>query len=74
MIGNQYADIQVSQVRHQVLNIPNRNGVNASKRFIQQHKTGFCRQRARDFNSSSFATGKADGLCIDQVANMQFMK
>lgn len=54
MIGNQHAETAVTQMLNNALDIDNGDGVNTSKRFIQQDKFWIGGQRAGDFHTATF--------------------
>ena len=70
VIGDQNANIAITEVFDNILDIDYRNRVHAGKRFVQQDKTRVGCQRAGDFNSSAFTTREADALLVRQVANV----
>ncbi len=58
VVRDQYADATVSQMIDDLLDIVNRNWVNAGKGFIQKNEVWLCGQRPGDFYASSFAAGQ----------------
>ena len=40
VVGNEHSDLHVLEILNQFLNVYDGDGINAGKRFIQQHKGG----------------------------------
>ena len=58
MVGDKNADVLFLEFGHDLLNVFDRNGVNACKGFIEEYEVGIHRQTACNFSPSSFASRK----------------
>ena len=71
MIGNQHAETAVTQMLNNALDIDNGNGVNPSKRFIQQDKLRIGSQRAGDFHTATFPPGERLTHVVAQMLDVE---
>ncbi len=55
VVSNQHPDPPILQMENEVADIVNRDGVNASQRFIKQYIGWLRRKRAGDFHAAPFA-------------------
>ncbi len=74
MVGDQYANAAAFKVFNDALNFDHRNGIDASKGFVQQNKARRRRQRARDFNATALAPGERGGGGVAQVRDAQLLE
>ena len=69
VVGNEYADAALLQVADDVLDITDRDRVDAGERLIEENELGFHGQGPGDFHPPPFATGQADGIAFFFVEN-----
>src|SRR5205823_4228700 len=60
MVGDQDADAAIGEMAHQLLNIADRNRIDAGERLVEQHVVRTRRQRARDLDAATLAAGQRD--------------
>ena len=71
VVRDEHAQIPVSQVTDNVLDISHRQGVDAGKRLIQDDKVGGGDQGPGDLDPAPLTPGEGRGLLVGQVRNPQ---
>ena len=64
MVGDQHADAAPLEMLNQILDVADRDRVDAGERFVEQHERGFAGERAGDLAAAALAVGrgKADDI------------
>ena len=74
VVGDQDPDIAIAEVLDNVLDIDDRDRVDAGKRFIKQDEAWIRGEGARNLDAAAFSAGETDTGLIDEVTDMQFMQ
>ena len=74
MVGNEHADAAFLQVLDKVLNLDDRNRVDAGERFVEQDEARRGRERARDLHAPALAAGEADAEGVAPLGDMQVVQ
>src|SRR3954465_13541859 len=74
MVGDQDADAAVGEVPDEILNVADRNRIDAGEGFVEQHVVRTRRQRARDFDAAALATGERDRGRFAQARDVEFIE
>ena len=56
MVGDQHADAAIGEMADKILNVANRDRIDAGEGFVEQHIIGPGRQRACDLDAAPLAT------------------
>src|SRR5882724_4749460 len=74
VVGDQDADAPVGEVADQILNVADRDRIDAGKGFVEQHVVRTRRQRARDFDAAALAAGERDRRRFTQARDVEFIE
>ncbi len=74
MIGDQYADALGLQVMNDLLDIADRDRVDACKGFVKKNELGCRGQGAGYLDAASFATGQAHAEAVTDVVNVKLLQ
>ncbi len=74
MIGDQDANATCRQMPHQLLDITNRDRINASKGFIKQHEGRARRQGTGNFQSTTLTAGQRNSHRFPQMGDRKLFK
>src|SRR5689334_15318813 len=72
MVGDEHANALGGELRHDALDVDDRQRVDARKGFVEQHETGLGRQRARYFDAPPFAAREGEAEALAHVRDAQF--
>src|SRR5690606_4523695 len=53
VVGDENTDATILQMRHEVANIADGDGVDARERLVEQHEGRLCRERACNFHAAT---------------------
>ena len=74
VVGDQDADAAVGEVADQILNVADRDRIDAGEGFVEQHVVRTRRQRARDFDAAALAAGQRDRGRFAQPRDVEFIE
>src|SRR5437016_602131 len=74
VVGDQDADAAIGEVAHQILNVADRDRIDARKRFVEQHVVRTRRERARDLDAAAFTAGQRDRRRLTQARDVEFIE
>src|SRR4051794_23779301 len=74
VVGDQDADAAVGEVPDQILDVADRDRIDAGEGFVEQHVVRTRRQRARDFDAAALATGERDRGRFSQPRDVEFIE
>src|ERR1700681_1900602 len=74
VIGNEYADSPLFQMPHQLLDVADRDRVDAGEGLVEQHEGGTRRKRPRDLHAPPLAARERDGGAATHANQIEFVK
>src|SRR6185369_17288353 len=74
VVGDQDADTAVGEVADQVLDVADRDRIDAGKGFVEQHVVRTRRQRARNLDAAALAAGQRDRRRFAQPRDVEFVE
>src|SRR5438128_8402570 len=74
VVGDQDADAAVGEVADEVLNVADRDWIDAGEGFVEQHVVWTRRQCARDFDAAALAAGQRDRWRLAQPRDVEFIE
>src|SRR4029453_3902755 len=74
VVGNQHADAAIGEMADQILNVPDRDRIDAGKRFVEQHVVGASSKGAGDLDPAPLAARQRDRGRFAQPRYVEFLE
>src|SRR5439155_20389281 len=72
--GEKDADAAIGEVADEILNVADRDRIDAGEGFVEQHVVWTRRQRARDFDAAALAAGQRDRGRFAQARDVELIE
>src|ERR1700731_4294370 len=74
VVGDQDADAAIGEMAHQILNVADRDRIDAGKGFVEQHVIGARGQRAKDLDAAGLAARQRNRRCFAYERDVELIE
>ena len=74
VVGDQHADAAALEMAHEILDVADRDRIDAGERLVEQHEGRIARQRAGDFAAPPLAARQRDRGRLAQPRDVEFLE
>src|SRR4029077_1038515 len=74
MVGDQYADTAIGEMANEILDVADRDGIDAGEGFVEQHVIGPRGERTRDLDAAPLASGERNRRGFPQARDVEFVE